>query len=437
MSTPAPEASRVQRLKGFVEHRSGLWLEVLRMSFTALRANKMRSGLTILGVIIGVTTVIGMVSLIQGLNTSMARQIQSFGTNTIYIRKWKPQIFFGEFPDSLRLRPGFTPEDKQAILDRAPAVRSVSALTLLDDFQPVRWEKKETRPMFVLGTDDNYQETNSFEVSQGRFFTNEEVRRRSLVCELGADTYKTLFDKRDPIGQTIRVGRVRFTVVGVLEPKGHFLNFNLDEVVMVPYTTLTKQYPTGLTTFLKRGEVVLNAAAVSPERVDDAIQEITDILRQRRGLRANQDNNFAVLTDDAILDLYHSVTNAFYFAMILIASIALLVGGIGVMNVMLISVTERTKEIGLRKAIGAKRGAILWQFLFEAMTLAGTGGAIGIALGLLIAKLIDLLTPLPSAAPLWSVIVAFVFSLGVGLFFGMYPAVRAAAMDPVDALRYE
>jgi putative ABC transport system permease protein len=436
MSPPA-DAPRIQRVKGYVAHRSGLWLEILRMSFTALRANKMRSGLTILGVVIGVTTVIGMVSLIQGLNASMARQIQSFGTNVIYIRKWKPQIFIGDFPDSLRLRPGFTPEDKQAILDRAPAVRAVSALTLLDQLQPVKWEKKTARPTFVIGTDDSYQETNSFEVSQGRFFTNEEVRRRGLVCVLGADTYKTLFDRADPIGETIRVGRVRFTVVGVLEPKGKFLDFNLDEIVMVPYTTLTKEYPAGLTTFLKRGQVLLNAAAVSPERVDEAIDEITNVLRQRRGLRANQDNNFAVLTDDAILELYHSVTNAFYFAMILIASIALLVGGIGVMNVMLISVTERTKEIGLRKAIGARRAAILWQFLFEAMTLAGTGGAIGIAMGLLIAKLIDLLTPLPSAAPLWSVIVAFVFSLGVGLFFGMYPAVRAAAMDPVDALRYE
>ena len=435
--TPPADAAPFARVKGFVAHRSGLWFEVLRMSFAALRANKMRSGLTILGVIIGVTTVIGMVSLIQGLNTSMARQIQSFGTNTIYIRKWKPQIFFGEFPDSLRLRPGFTTEDKQAILARAPAVRAVSALTLLDDLQPVKAGKKTTRPTFIIGTDDSYQETNSFEVSQGRFFTNEEVRRRSLVCVIGADTYKTLFDKRDPIGQMIHVGRVAFMVVGVLEPKGRFLNFNLDETVMVPYTTLTKEYPSGLTTFLKRGEVILNASAVSPERVDEAIDQITDVLRQRRGLRANKDNNFAVLTDDAILDLYHSVTNAFYLAMILIASIALLVGGIGVMNVMLISVTERTKEIGLRKAIGARRGAILWQFLFEAMTLAGTGGAIGIMLGLAIAKLIDLLTPLPSAAPLWSVIVAFVFSLGVGLFFGMYPAVRAAAMDPVDALRYE
>ncbi|HEV8479575.1 MAG TPA: ABC transporter permease [Candidatus Eisenbacteria bacterium] len=435
MTTSDP--SRVARVKGYVTHRSGLWLEVLRMSFTALRANKMRSGLTILGVIIGVTTVIGMVSLIQGLNTSMARQIQSFGTNTIYIRKWKPQIFFGEFPDSLRQRPAFTMEDKEAILARAPAVRAVSALTLLDELQPVKARKKTTRPTFIIGTDDSYQETNSFEVSQGRFFTNEEVRRRSLVCVIGADTYKTLFDRQDPIGQMIHVGRVGFMVVGVLEPKGRFLNFNLDETVMVPFTTLTKEYPTGLTTFLKRGEVILNASAVSPERVDEAIDQITDVLRQRRGLRANKDNNFAVLTDDAILDLYHSVTNAFYLAMILIASIALLVGGIGVMNVMLISVTERTKEIGLRKAIGARRGAILWQFLFEAMTLAGTGGAIGIMLGLAIAKLIDLLTPLPSAAPLWSVIVAFVFSLGVGLFFGMYPAVRAAAMDPVDALRFE
>jgi putative ABC transport system permease protein len=425
-------------LRGFIAHRSGLWVEVLQMALAALRANKLRSGLTVLGVIIGVSTVIGMVSLIQGLNRSMARQIQSFGTNVIYIRKFKPQVFIGEFPDSLRHRPGFTPEDKQAILDRCPAVRSVSAITVLGEGgAPIRWRKKTTRPTFVIGDDEAYQETSGSEVVRGRFFTAEEVRRRSAVCVLGQDTYATLFGRADPIGETVRIGRVRFQVVGVLEPKGRFLGFNQDEIAMVPYTTLTKRYATGQSSFLKHGEVLMNASAVGPDQVNEAIEQITEVLRARRGLRSNQDNNFAVITADALLELYHQITGAFYFAMILIASIALLVGGIGVMNVMLISVTERTREIGLRKALGAKRAAILWQFLFEAMTVSGMGGAIGIGLGLLIAKLVDLLTPLPSAAPLWSVIVAFGFSLAVGLFFGMYPAVRAAALDPVEALRFE
>ena len=436
-SRPVPPAAPPGRRRESVARRSGLWLEILRMSLGALRANKLRSGLTVLGVIIGVTTVIGMVSLIQGLNRSMAQQIQSFGTNVIYIRKFKPQVFIGGFPDSLRRRPGFAPEDKDAILARCPAVRSVSAVNIADDPPPLRWRKKQTRPTFVLGTDDIYQETSGTGVERGRFFTAEEVRRRSPVCVLGQDTYKALFDRSDPLGQTVRVGRVGFTVIGVLETRGRFLGFNQDEMAIVPYTTVAKQFPSGAGSFLKRGEVLLNASALGPEAVGPAIAQITDVLRSRRGLRANQENNFAVITSDALLELYHQITGAFYFAMILIASIALLVGGIGVMNVMLISVTERTKEIGLRKALGARRGAILWQFLFEAMTVSGMGGAIGIALGLLIAKLVDLLTPLPSAAPLWSVIVAFGFSLAVGLFFGMYPAVRAASLDPVEALRFE
>ena len=422
---PAPPAGR------------GLWPEILKMSLGALRANKLRSGLTVLGVIIGVTTVIGMVSLIQGLNRSMAQQIQSFGTDVIYIRKWKPQVFIGEFPDSLRRRPAFRPEDKEAILERCPAVRSVSAINIVDEPQALRWRKKQSRPTLVLGTDDGYQETSGMGVERGRFFTAEEVRRRSLVCVLGQDTYKALFDRSDPLGQTVRVGRVGFTVIGVLETRGRFLGFNQDEMAMVPYTVVSKHYPGGSGAFLKRGEVILNASAVGPEAVSAALDQITEVLRARRALRADQESNFAVMTSDALLELYHQVTGAFYFAMILIASIALLVGGIGVMNVMLISVTERTKEIGLRKALGARRAAILWQFLFEAMTVSGSGGAIGIGLGLLIAKLVDWLTPLPSAAPLWSVIVAFGFSLAVGLFFGMYPAVRAAALDPVEALRFE
>jgi putative ABC transport system permease protein len=417
--------------------RAGLGLEIVKMSLGALRANKLRSGLTVLGVIIGVATVIGMVSLIQGLDRSMARQIQAFGTNVIYIRKFKPQVYVGGFPDSLRRRAGFVPEDKEAILTRCPAVRSVSAINFVDEPPTLRWRKKRSRPTFTVGTDEAYQETSGMGMERGRFFTAEEVRRRSPVCVLGQDTYKALFETSDPLGATVRIGRVGFTVIGVLEPRGRFLGQNQDELAMIPYTTLAKHYPNGAGAFLKRGEVMLNASAMGPETVGPAIDQITDVLRARRGLRSNQENNFAVITSDALLELYHQITGATYFAMILIASIALLVGGIGVMNVMLISVTERTKEIGLRKALGARRGAILWQFLCEAMTVSGMGGAIGIALGLLIAKLVDLLTPLPSAAPLWSVVVAFGFSLAVGLFFGMYPAVRAASLDPVEALRFE
>ncbi len=411
--------------------------EILGMAVQALRSAKGRSGLTVLGVVIGVATVTGMVSLIEGLNQSMSRQIQSFGTNTLYIRKFRPQIFLGGFPDSLLRRPAFTPADRRAILEGCPAVASVTALTFLGDGQPLRWRRRATRPTFVLGSDESYQETSGLDIDVGRFFTAEEVRRNSLVCVLGRDTYEGLLGGVDPIGREIRVGRVKFEVVGVAAPKGRFLGNNLDELVILPHTTLTKHYPENMSAFLKRGEVVLNAKARTPEEVELAVQQITELLRSRRGLRAHQDSNFAVLTDDALMDLYNSVTGAFYMAMILIASIALVVGGIGVMNVMLIAVTERTREIGLRKAVGARRGVILSQFLLEAVVLTGAGGAIGILVGVTIASLVGALTPLPSSVPLWSIIVGFSVSAAVGLFFGIYPAVRAAGLDPVEALRHE
>jgi putative ABC transport system permease protein len=425
------------RIPGVRAARSGLLGEILLMAWQALRANKLRSLLTVLGVIIGVSTVIAMVSLIQGLNKSMASQIQSFGSNTIYIRKWRPQVIIGQLPDSLRNRPAFTLGDRDAILAQAPSVRAVSPLNFLDDPQPVRFRRKATKPTFILGTDQAYQETNGYDVARGRFFTQAEVDHRAAVAVVGRETLMALFPHQDAIGQTIHIGRQPFQVVGELESRGKFLDFNLDEIVMVPHTTLRKSFPTDQSSFLKGDEVFLNAVARSPEQIHQAIDEINEILRLRRGLKAHQENDFAALTDDTLLDLYNRITGGFYVVMIAVAFLSLLVGGIGVMNIMLVSVTERTREIGVRMALGAKRSSILWQFLMEAMALTGAGGALGIVLGVGIARIVDALTPLPSTVPLWSVVVGLVFSCGVGLFFGIYPAVRASRLDPVEALRYE
>ncbi|MGH7727145.1 MAG: ABC transporter permease [Candidatus Eiseniibacteriota bacterium] len=416
---------------------SGILLEIAKMAWAALRANKLRSLLTVLGVIIGVSTVIAMVSLIQGLNRSMANQIQSFGSNTIYIRKWRPQVIIGELPDSLRHRRAFTLGDRDAILAQCPSVRAVSVLNFLDEPQPVRYQKKATKPTFILGNDQAYQETNGYDLTSGRFFTQTETDHRAQVCVIGRETVQTLFPHQDAVGKVIHIGRVPFRIVGELQPRGKFLGFNLDEIVMVPHTSLRKYFPTDQSSFLKGDEVFLNAVARSPELIPQAIHEINEVLRLRRGLKAHQDNDFAALTDDSLLNLYNQITGGFYVVMIAVAFLSLLVGGIGVMNIMLVSVTERTREIGVRMALGAKRSSILWQFLMEAMVLTGAGGAIGIALGVGIAKLVDALTPLPSAVPLWSVVLGLTFSCGVGLFFGIYPAVRASRLDPVEALRYE
>jgi putative ABC transport system permease protein len=417
--------------------RSGLFLEVLRMAWASLRASKLRSLLTVLGVIIGVSTVIAMVSLIQGLNRSMANQIQSFGSNTIYVRKWKPQIFFGDFPDSLRRRRAFTLEDRAAILAGCPAVRAVSPLNFLDEPLQISYLKKTTKPTFVLGTDQSYQETNGYDVAQGRFFTQTEVDHRAQVCVMGRETLQTLFPHQDAVGKVVHIGRVPFRVVGELETRGKFLGFNLDEIVMVPHSSLRKYFPTDAASFLKGDEILLNAVARSPEEMELAIGQINETLRIRRGLKVHQESDFAVLTDENLLKLYNEVTGGFYIVMIAVAFLSLLVGGIGVMNIMLVSVTERTREIGVRMALGAKRSSILWQFLAEAMALTGAGGALGILLGVGIAKIVDAVTPLPSAVPIWSVMLGLAFSCGVGLFFGIYPAMRASRLDPVEALRYE
>jgi putative ABC transport system permease protein len=411
--------------------------EIMQMAWSSMRSNKLRSLLTVLGVIIGVSTVIAMVSLIQGLNESFKRQVQSFGSNTIYIRKWRPQVIIGELPDSLRQRKAFTIEDREAILAQCPAVRAVSPLNFLDEPQPVKYRKKETKPTFILGTSQAYQETNGYNVSSGRFFTEAEVEHRSQVCVVGGATLETLFPHQDAVGQTIHIGKVPFKIVGELASRGRFLGQSLDEIVMIPYTDVRKYFPSDQSSFLKGDEVLMNAVAVSPDRIDEAIAQITETLRLRRGLKAHQESDFAALTDDSLLNLYNQVTGAFYLLMIAVAFLSLLVGGIGVMNIMLVSVTERTREIGVRMALGAKRSSILLQFLIEAMALTATGGAIGIAIGFALAKGVDLITPLPSSVPLLSVVAGLAFSGSIGMFFGIYPALRASRLDPVEALRYE
>jgi putative ABC transport system permease protein len=272
--------------------------------------------------------------------------------------------------------------------------------------------------------------TNNYAVDNGRGFTETEVEHRSAVCVLGMDHVETLFPHVNPVGKTITIGGQPFTVIGQAEPRGHFLGMSMDEIVLVPYTTLEKFFGPNL-------PMVLNAKPASPELIDVAREQIADVLRRQRRVRYDQGDNFAVFTDKSLVDLYGQITGAFYLVMVVISSIGLMVGGIGVMNIMLVSVTERTREIGVRKALGARERDILWQFLVEAMTLTGVGGIIGVLAGLAAGKVIDLVTPLTFAVPIWGILLAFGSATSIGLFFGMYPAVKAARLDPVDSLRYE
>ena len=412
---------------------------VTRMALGSLRDNRLRSLLTTLGVVVGVATVVAMASIIQGFNRTVETSISAFGSHTIYLRKFKPSLFAGGFPDSLRHRHAFTTDDAEAIRRLCPDVREVSIIGFLDAVT-LSYRGHVSRGVQIIGTDPQIQTVNRYDPWMGRFFTEEEIRHRAQVVVLGKAVRDGLKMGEDPVGKTVHIDGVPFRVIGELEPKGKSLFFNLDEVVNVPYSTLSKYFPTppDAPFFIPaQGEYYLNAVAVTPERTPAALDEITEVLRRRRHVAARGSDNFAVFTEDALAQLYNELTGATYAVMTLISSIALLVGGIGVMNIMLVAVTERTREIGLRKAVGAPRATILVQFLIEAATLTGAGGMIGIGLGAGVAQLVRLGSGLPAYTPWWSVFVAFFFSVAVGLFFGLYPAVRASRLDAVEALRWE
>jgi putative ABC transport system permease protein len=402
--------------------------EGITIAFRAIRSNKLRSFLTVLGVIIGITTIMAMVSIIEGLNRSMKAQLASIGTDVLYIRPFAPGAFIGGFPDSLRHRPWFKVEDAEAIRKQCDAVLAVAPLNFTQ--VKLREGETETRVAVVVGSTPDFLTTNNYAVTTGRYFTDAEVEHRAPVCVLGLDQVETLFPHGSSIGKSIYVGGRPFTVIGELERRGKFVGMSLDDIVLAPYTSLEKNFGPEL-------PMVMNAKPLAPELIDTAKDQIVEVLRRQRRLRYSQSDNFAVFTDQSLVDLYKQITGAFYLVMVVISSIGLLVGGIGVMNIMLVSVTERTREIGLRKAIGARQMDILWQFLVEAMTLTGTGGIIGVLGGLLLGWLVDALTPLSFAIPPWGILLAFVSATSIGLFFGMYPAIKAARMDPVDALRYE
>jgi putative ABC transport system permease protein len=299
---------------------------------------------------------------------------------------------------------------------------------------------RSTRGVQTLGVDPHVQEVNAYDPGRGRFFTSEEMQRGAQVVVLGKNVREALMTGEDPIGKIVHLNGIPFRVVGELTPKGRSLFTSPDDLINIPYTTLTKYFPPGPDApfFVpKVGQYYLNAVAVSPERTPAAIDEITELMRRRRGLRSNQALNFAIFTEETFTKVFHQLTGATFLVMILISSISLVVGGIGVMNIMLVAVTERTREIGLRMALGAQRRTILGQFLIEAVLITTLGGAIGLGAGAGAAQLVRVASGLPAYTPLWVIVVAVLFSTTVGLFFGLYPAMRASRLDPVEALRWE
>jgi putative ABC transport system permease protein len=411
--------------------------ENVRFAGTALKAHKLRSGLTVLGIVIGVTTVISMVSIIEGFNNSIVKSFQAFGATLVQFQKFDPQFGPGEREESQRQRKNLTYEDAQALKAQCPSILAVSPERYIFSGDgrsiDVVIEGKEATPDLIAGTTDDYPIANNHVVGEGRFFNENDVRRNAPVTVLGYTIAETLFPLRDPINRTVTIAGRKYSVIGVMEKQGQTMFESTDSHVFLPLTTFDSNFPD-----VKRDRGV-NIATVpkNPKDVDKIVEEGTAVLRARRKVPFNKPNDFGIMTPDKLIGNFRAITGGITLAMLFISSIALLVGGVGVMNIMLVSVTERTREIGLRKAIGAVRRDIVQQFLTEAMTLSGIGGAIGVALGLAIAGVVRALEWLPTTTPLWSIMVGLIVSISIGLFFGIYPAYKAARLDPVEALRYE
>ncbi|HVF56659.1 MAG TPA: ABC transporter permease [Pyrinomonadaceae bacterium] len=406
--------------------------ESAAMALATVRANKLRSLLTILGVAIGVVTLTFMVSIIQGLDKAFATQVESLGSNTIFLSKYDPS--FGRQPSAEeRQRKDLTIEDAVAIRNEAKSVVGVSPIRRKIAVN-VRRQDKETDTPVLFGVTPYYEFTHSQYVGRGRFITDADMDERANVCVLAQDVVRSLFPLEDPLDKEIKIGGTPYRVVGVMEVLGNFFGQSRDNSIFIPLTSFDKYWRD-----VEPPEVIFFVILrpISRAYVQPAIDEITDILRRRRHVPPSAPNNFGISSQDALLDFYNQLTGATWLVLTAISFVALMIGGIGVMNIMLVSVTERTKEIGIRKAVGATRANILWQFLIEAVVLTGIGGIAGLLIGEVASLLMNKYSPLPAFVPLWAIFVGIGISASVGIVFGLWPAWKAARLDPIEALRYE
>lgn len=414
--------------------RIGILREIVAMAWDSIRSHKLRSFLTLLGILIGVMTVIGMVSVIQGLNRSFMSELESTGSDLIIISKFQPGFRVGRMTEEERQRKNLSYEDAQAIERDCPLVKAVAVDMAVDPFETIsiKYENIKSEDSMVLGLNEQFTEVlKAYQPREGRFVSASDVQHNTRVCVLGSELADTLFPHSSPIGKEIRVGPEKFLVVGSLQKRGSMFGQSRDNFVGMPITTLMKYYP------YDRSYIEIIATPRQHGVIPETIEQITNLLRARRKVPFGKPSDFAVFTQDTILQLYNQITGAAYLVMIVISSIGLLVGGIGVMNIMLVSAKERTREIGIRKALGARSSDIMRQFLIEAMFLTGLGGILGILVGFGIAVLVRAATPLPASVTLWSVGLGLSVSIGVGLFFGIFPARKASRVDPIVSLRYE
>jgi putative ABC transport system permease protein len=425
-----------------------LFGETAQMAFDTLRGNKMRSALTVLGVVIGVTSIVGMTSLIRGFDTSLRDSINSLGPNVIFVQRFGGlSLSSGASFMELMRRPILTVSDMEAIEKLGTTVGMADIWLGAGPPQPtverVFYRGERTRPSQIMGTSEQYVDINFAKMHLGRSFTEQEVRRSRAVAVLGYGFYEALFEKRgiDPIGKSVRIGAIEYTVIGVVgkRPSPGGFSLGVDDFAIIPYTAFRKQFGNERVRSGPFGGMPAMIAVLPKEGTPraDTMREIETIMRIRHGLTLDKPNDFDLVTSDAILAVWDQISQAILLSLVVISSIALMVGGIGVMAIMTISVTERTREIGVRKAIGARRQEILFQFLIEAAVLTSVGGLLGVLSGSAIGLLVNLVSGFPVSLPWWSFALGLGFSASIGIFFGMLPAWRAARLDPIEALRYE
>ncbi len=410
--------------------RSVFWSSV-GMAFDTLRSYKLRSFLTVLGVIIGTGTIIGVGSIITGMDASFANAMRTFGSDTMVVFKFAVGPRFGNRSAEERMRKPLTFDQAQAIRERCPHVERVTAgLLPMRGVQKIRYLANDYAGLDMWGADPSYADVWQVEMLHGRFYNELDNQHRSRVVVLGEDVWKGLFSNSDPTGKWVDVEGQKLEVIGVMKKSATGGPGSRDNRLVMPYWTMRKLQPAAEEHMLfvkpMKGQLAV------------AMDEVRGVLRQERRVKYNQPDSFSISTSEQMIEDFRNIMSITALVMVVMSSIGLLVGGIGVMNIMLVSVTERTREIGVRKALGARQRDIITQFMTEAVVLTFVGGLLGMAFGWMIPVVGSLVFPeLPMSVPLWAAGTGLVVSVGVGLFFGIWPANKAARLDPVDALRYE
>jgi putative ABC transport system permease protein len=402
-----------------------LW-ENIKIALRALMQNKLRSILTTIGIVIGVLTVVSVASIIEGLNRGFASQIANLGGGALYVQKY-PWVVMDDF-FRFRNRPNITLKEASFVRDRLKLAEAVSPST--GTRQDIRYRNKTLNGISVTGVSDRYDVVSGINIEEGRFFSYSEIERDKNNVVIGWEIKEKLFESRNPLGEKIRIGETSYTVIGVTEKRGNFLGESLDTEVYVPLGTIFKN-------FGWHRSITIAVKVIDPSKVEEAKDELRFLMRLARKQAPSEDDNFSINQQEVLTQMYNKLTGGLYTAAFGIGTLSLLVGGIGIMNIMLVSVTERRKEIGIRKALGAKRKVITFQFLVESVIICGVGGIIAIFLSFIVSMVISKITPFPSAVPAWSVIMGLGFSALIGLFFGIYPASKAARLNPIECLRYE